>query len=165
MTITFYNQLNDNRVVSKNLGEALHSAECTPLGECSIQNPVIMIRQFNGYATVNYCYISDYGRYYYITEVIAHSGDLLEIRCKVDVLMSFGDVIRQCTGVCTANERIGTSYVVDKNLPLDTRKVMSVAEFSDSDFNQDSANELTHNFVINVAGGESEEPEPEPGEE
>jgi hypothetical protein len=159
MTITFYNQLNDNRVVSKTLPEPLHSAECTPCGECEIQNPVITVRPFKGYGQVNYCYIDDYNRYYYITSVTVKSGGLLELRCKVDVLMSFGNAIRDCRGVCVANENVGSSYVPDKNLPIDLRKKTKAYMFSDSDFNVGTATDTSNNFVLNVTGGNAAEPE------
>lgn len=157
MTVTFYNQLNDNRVLSKNLGNAVHSCVCSPFGECSLYSPIITIRQFNGYANINYCYIDDYGRYYYITDIVAKSGGILEIHCKVDVLKTFDAAIRQCSAVCTANENIGSGYVPDQNFPLDVRKTTTVYEFEGNPFNTESASDNTYNFVLNVAGGENVE--------
>lgn len=158
MIITFYNQLNDNRVVTKTLGNPIVSLPCSPFGDCSIQTPVITVRQFTGYANVNYCYIDDYGRYYYVTNVIAKSGGLLEIHCKVDVLMTYGDVIKQCSGVCVANELVGTSHIVDNNYPVECRKSTTVYEFEGEPFNIETASNNTYNFVLNVAGGENIEP-------
>lgn len=155
MTITFYNQLNDNRVLTKILGEPIHTAVCTPFGECSLHSPTITIRQFTDYANVNYCYIDDYNRYYYITDIIAKSGGILEVHCKVDVLKTFDTVIRQCGAVCIANEKIGSTYVIDPNLPLDVRKTIVAKEFPTTIFNQDSATQNTRNFVLTVAGGEN----------
>ena len=162
MNITFYNQLNDNRVINKNLGEALHTSVCTPFGECSLHSPKIIIRQFTGYANINYCYIDDYGRYYYITDVVAKSGGLLEISCKVDVLMTYAAVILVSRGVCIANENVGVSYIPDENYPVINKKITKYYEFEGDPFNTTTATDITKNFVLNVAGGEAPEPEPEP---
>lgn len=155
MNITFYNQLNDNRVLSKNLGAPIHTAVCTPFGECSLHSPVITVRQFNGYANINYCYIDDYGRYYYITDMIAKSGGILEVHCRVDVLKTYDAVIRQSVGVCVANEHVGASHIADKNYPLDIRKNTTVYEFEGDPFNTETATDYTYNFILNVAGGEN----------
>lgn len=162
MNITFYNQLNDNRVIDKNLGEALHTSVCTPFGACSLHSPVIVVRQFTGYANINYCYIDDYGRFYYITDVIAKSGDILEIHCKVDVLKTYGEVIKLSRGVCIANENMGVSYIPDENYPVINKKITKYYEFEGDPFNTTTATDITKNFVLNVAGGEAAEPEPEP---
>lgn len=164
MTITFYNQLNDNRVIDKILGDPVHSAVCTPYGECSIFTPVITVRQFNGYANINYCYIDDYGRYYYITDVVAKSGGILEIHCRVDVLKTYGDVIKLSRGVCVANENVGSSYIPDENYPVTNKRGTDFYEFEGDPFNTTTASNISKNFVLNVAGGEYLEPTPDPEE-
>ena len=160
MQVIMYNSISDPRTVDKSLTQVA-ICDCEPFGEMDISNPVIRVKPFDGFANVNFFYIGDYLRYYSVKKCVRISGNILEIYGAVDVLMTYRDVIRQSKGVCVANEYVGSSYVPDKNLPVDIRKVLTVAEFSDSDFNQDSATELTHNFVINVAGGTAEEPEPE----
>lgn len=166
MTVTFYNQLNDNRVVNKNLGEALHTSVCTPYGDCSLHTPVLIVRQFTGYANINYCYIDDYGRYYYITDVVAKSGGILEIHCKVDVLKTYGEVIKLSRGVCIANENVGSSYIPDDNYPVINKRGTDVYEFEGDPFNTTTATNISKNFVLNVAGGTGgTPPESEPAEE
>ena len=155
MTITFYNQLNDNRVLTKGLGEAIASVSCEPSGECSVHTPIIKVRQFSGYGNINYCYIDDYNRYYYITNVIAKTGGLLEIHCKVDVLKTYDAVIRQCAAVCIANEMVGSSYIIDKNYPVDIKKETTVYKFEGEPFNTETASDSSFNFVLTVAGGEN----------
>ncbi len=162
MTITFYNQLNDNRVMNKNLGEPLHSSVCTPFGECSLHKPVITVRQFNGYANVNYCYIDEYGRYYYITDVIAKSGGILEIHCRVDVLKTYRDVILVSRAVCVANENVGSSYIPDDNYPVINKRGTDIYEFEGDPFNTETASRLSKNYVLNVAGGSFDDPQPDP---
>lgn len=57
-------------------------------GESSIINPSFLIEATNpsGY---NYCYIAEFGRYYFITDITSVRTDIWRIDCAVDVLMSF----------------------------------------------------------------------------
>lgn len=57
-------------------------------GESSVISPSFLIEHSNpsGY---NYCYISDFGRYYFITNITSVRTGIWRIDCAVDVLMSF----------------------------------------------------------------------------
>ena len=61
-------------------------------GESSIINPSFLIETTNpsGY---NYCYIAEFGRYYFITDITSVRTDIWRIDCAVDVLMSFKNQI------------------------------------------------------------------------
>ena len=57
-------------------------------GESSIINPSFLIEHSNP-SSFNYCYISDFGRYYFITNITSVRTGIWRIDCSVDVLMSF----------------------------------------------------------------------------
>jgi hypothetical protein len=44
----------------------------------------------------NYCYITEFGRYYYITKIEPQSAGMCYIYCHVDVLMTYKNEIRNC---------------------------------------------------------------------
>lgn len=157
MQVEFLNTISDTRTVSKNF-TTIAKAECEPYGEFEIDSPVIRVRPFENFASVNMFYIPEYLRYYKRTGLKRISGNVIEIKGETDVLQTYGDVIRQCPAVCVANENIGTSYVPDKNLPVDLRKKTKAYIFSDSDFNVATADDTTNNFIINVTGGTAIEP-------
>lgn len=56
--------------------------------ESSVINPSFIIEHENP-SGFNYCYISDFGRYYFITNITAIRTGIWKIDCGVDVLMSF----------------------------------------------------------------------------
>ena len=58
----------------------------------SIENPTLEIHNAN-IAAYNYMYISDYGRYYFITDRESIAKDTYIVTCRVDALASFKDEI------------------------------------------------------------------------
>ena len=60
--------------------------------ESSVINPTILIEHLNP-SGFNYCYIEEFGRYYFITDIVSVRTNLWRIRCSVDVLMSFAQEI------------------------------------------------------------------------
>lgn len=63
--------------------------------ETSIIKPSVIIEASNlsGY---NYMYIAEFGRYYFITDIINVRNGLWKINATVDVLMSFKSSIESC---------------------------------------------------------------------
>lgn len=56
--------------------------------ESSVVNPVVLIEMENP-SQYNYCFIPDFNRYYFITDIVSIRTGLWRISCSVDVLMSF----------------------------------------------------------------------------
>lgn len=159
MNITLYNNYSDHRYLNKSIEtiETISGAE--PFGECSVQNPVMRLRPFENWAIVNYAYISDYQRYYFIDEIIMKSGDILELHCRCDVLMSFRKSIKESTGLLIANENLSTPYIKDNNYPVSLKKTLTTYVFSESPFNIETSGYFTgRNYVITVAGGGEYDP-------
>lgn len=154
MEVQILNTISDNRVVDK-IFTTIAITQCEPFGALDIDNPILRVKPFEGFANANYFYIPDFLRYYIITGVKRLSGNILEISGTIDVLSTYKEVIKQCPAICVANEKIGSTYVIDPNLPLDVRKTIIAKEFPTTIFNQDSATPNTRNFVLTVAGGEN----------
>ena len=74
--------------------------------ECSISNPVFMIEDTNptGY---NYAYIEEFGRYYYITDMVSVRNNLWRLHLSVDVLMSFKEYILNVPVILSDTETTG----------------------------------------------------------
>ena len=60
--------------------------------ESSVINPSFIIQAENP-SDYNYCYISSFNRYYFITNITSIRTNLWRIDCAVDVLMSFSSDI------------------------------------------------------------------------
>ena len=90
MTITFYSISEKRNKLSKTLGTGTQLTG-TMRERSSLIDPVILVES----ATVpgwNYAYIADFGRYYFITEIVAEQYKMFRISMHVDVLMSYKGV-------------------------------------------------------------------------
>lgn len=56
--------------------------------ESSVITPTFDVEAGN-VSGFNYCYIPEFGRYYFISDIVAVRTNLWRIKCNVDVLMSF----------------------------------------------------------------------------
>lgn len=75
-------------------------------GETSITNPVITIEIENP-TGFNYAYISEFGRYYFIDDMISVRTGLWKISMKVDVLESFKNNIREISVILSDSTNTG----------------------------------------------------------
>lgn len=113
MTIKLYHNDSDKRTVNKTLTNEGSLTGATIIDETTILNPRLKVRD-NGIIMVqyNYCYIADFKRYYYITNITVSNGYII-IDCKVDVLMSYANEIKACTGVIARQENVWSGYLDD----------------------------------------------------
>ena len=113
MTIKLYNNLSDKIVVDKNITQQGSDVTGTLRENCSIIDPVIKMSAIGTYLlSSNYAYISEFGRYYYITNIVC-AGDLFEVHMHVDVLMSFKGDIRSNNAVISRQEKNYNLYLQD----------------------------------------------------
>lgn len=114
MEITLYVNNSDNNVMSKNIIET-EKINVNLKGSCTLLNPVLTIKavDISKVTTCNYCYIPQFGRYYYIGNIKMNSGGIADIECSVDVLMSFRDSILNCNAILQRHESIFNAYLTD----------------------------------------------------
>ena len=113
MTIKLYHNDSDKRTVNKTLTNEGELQGAVIIDDTSILTPRLKVRD-NGIIMVqyNYCYIADFKRYYYITDITISNG-YIYIDCKVDVLMSYANEIKACTGVIARQEHVWSGYLDD----------------------------------------------------
>lgn len=113
MTIKLYHNDSDKRTVNKTLTNEGALTGAVIIDDTTILQPRLRVRD-NGIIMVqyNYCYIADFKRYYYITNITVSNGYIL-IDCKVDVLMSYANEIKACTGVIARQENVWSGYLDD----------------------------------------------------
>lgn len=80
--------------------------------ETSIISPVILVES-NTFPNYNYCYITEFNRYYYIEDIISVRNGLWELSLSVDVLMSFKDKLLECSAFIDRNEKYFAPYSID----------------------------------------------------
>lgn len=114
MTLKLYTNTSDKNHLDKNITQQGTDISGTLREDCSIIDPVISIEAITNFnlKTCNYAYISEFGRYYYITNIVC-SGKLYELHMHCDVLMSFRSQIRGNNAVIARQENAYNLYLAD----------------------------------------------------
>lgn len=145
MTIKLYSNLSDKIVVDKNITQIGADITGTLREDCSVTDPIIKLESTVGsnITTCNYAYISEFGRYYYINNIVC-TGKLFELHMHVDVLMSYRGTIRTNSAVISRQEKNYNLYLQDGVFKTYSQPHYEIKQFSNgfTDFN----------FVFCVAG-------------
>ena len=89
MELKIYNNNSNNNVLNKNL-TLVDTLEFNLKIDNSILQPVLILKN---YSQGNYCYIKEFKRYYYITDIKLLTGGLYQLQLDVDVLMTYKEII------------------------------------------------------------------------
>lgn len=89
MELKIYNNNSNNNVLNKNL-TLVDTLEFNLKIDNSILQPILILKN---YSNGNYCYIKEFKRYYYISDIKLLTGGLYQLQLDVDVLMTYKDVI------------------------------------------------------------------------
>lgn len=92
MTVTLYNNSSAYNVLHKNFGQAIASVTATVKGSCSVDNPTLLLN-YQSAASFNYFYVSDWGRYYRVTNRMLVPGEHMMISGQSDPIASFAGSI------------------------------------------------------------------------
>ena len=147
MTIKLYHNDSDKRTVNKTLTNEGALTGAVIIDDTTILEPRLKVRD-NGIIAVqyNYCYIADFKRYYYITNITVSNGYIF-IDCKVDVLMSYANEIKACTGVIARQENLWSGYLDDSENFNNQYNVVSLKKFSN-----ENAFTKTLSYILIVNG-------------
>ena len=126
MTVLAYTNLADNRQANKryHLIE-LGGAYCEVKGESSIISPTFTLSGISDsvVARMNYIYIPDWQRFYYVTDIKTELGKHYTIECYVDAIMSFYPQIKSLSCFVRRQKNKYNNYIPDTKIPArDTRK-------------------------------------------
>lgn len=146
-TIQLYQYSGDPRIVSKTLGSPVSEHTFLLKEGCSIDRPVI---QFSAaaaiMATLNYCYIPDFGRYYWITDRNSMVNGVVELTLESDPWTSFATQLRAATATVDRqpDEKKADGYIQDNQYIGKSYKKI---------FERDFPNELTDfSYILMTVG-------------
>lgn len=144
MNIILYQNISEYNAVNKSIHE-LTTLTGTLREESSIIDPIITISDIDSYVgSMNYAYIPDFNRYYFITNIESVNSNLWRVSFHVDVLYTYRAQIKSNSAIIERNEN---QYDLKLNDGLfKTQQNPRIAQFSfPSGFN-------TWNFVLAIAG-------------
>lgn len=127
----------------------IDDVSATIKGALSVENPVLILQYKSGIqSNVNYVYIPEYNRYYFVTDIINLTGGRYEIHCKVDVLMSFKDDILNLSCIVDkqSSKDNANMYLDDGSFVVQSKEFVNTINFPRG-FNDNGE------FILITAGG------------
>lgn len=145
MEIIFYNNTSTKNTLTKNIVERF-SVSGVLRDSSSITDPTILIDKNSDLINVNYCYIPEFGRYYFMQDIESVKNNLWMVSLHVDVLMSFRSDILKTTGIVARQENNYNSKLVDTLHPVSNDIDIYNYTFGAVPFNKG-------NYVVSIASG------------
>lgn len=146
MEIKLFKTLSPRKKLVKELTDGI-TLTGTLRSQSSVMSPSLQIQDIAviGY---NYCYIPDFGRYYYINDINALRANLFELSLGIDVLMTYASEIRRNYAIVDKVENFGVAfnYINDGSWINTNRTDQSIINFANG-FNDNGE------FILITAGG------------
>lgn len=101
MLVHLCNTTSERNMINKTIHQ-IQSVNAVIKGSISVETPTLILNYSGNSNNINYIIIPEFGRNYFITDIIDLTGQRYEIHCKSDVLESFKGSI------------LGLSCVIDK---------------------------------------------------
>lgn len=132
----------DVNVLSKTITDIMEVSG-TLKSNTSILTPSI---EFEGELTTNcnYMTIPEFGRSYFVTDVISTGNNRFIVSGRVDVLTTYASQIRACTGIVARQRDQWNLYIDDGSFKVYQNPILTVKQFPNG-FS-------TQKFVLAVAG-------------
>ena len=117
----------------------------------SISNPKLIIK--GDIRPYNYCYIAEFGRFYYISDITVNESDIQTITLTVDVLQSFKSYIENCNGLVERQRTKTNKYFNDSMMWTQNNKNIVPLHFLGGDYTPSLFDRTNNCYVITLAGG------------
>lgn len=114
MIINLCNTTDEKNVIDKVLSE-FTVFDGSLRSESSIINPVFDV-EIDNPSLYNYCFIPEFHRYYYITDVVSVRTNFWRIMLHVDVLKTFADSIKGCRCILANTEETENTQYIDSEI-------------------------------------------------
>ena len=124
--------------------------------DCSILKPVLFIKKesFPNYIKANYCYIPEWGRYYFIDDPVTCTGGFLRLQCSVDVMNTYRNEICGITTLIDRQENVKNMAINDNEFIANNKRDIVYKSFGNSVFNVGSMADGVNCIALTVTGGD-----------
>lgn len=122
---------------------------------CSVLSPKIVVK-YNGYLNINYMYIEEFGRYYFVNDVVSLRNNLWVVSGEVDVLMSYKDKLLEHSAIVYRTNKYPSNQFkyIDNYMPLSSIKYDNTVSFPElSNFIKPSNDNFSIFITVTGAGG------------
>lgn len=139
--VKFYHTNSPNNKLGKTLSDE-NIISCAFKGNCDILNPVIVVKS-DSFFDYNYCYIEQFKRYYFISDVEILPNNVYTLTLKVDVLDSYKEEILASQCDIVEQKEFNKDY---------NSNYQNLETFESETFTSDTSINLTDNFVLVTLG-------------
>lgn len=147
MNISLYKTNSEKNVVYKTLTNEVSFADVTFKNPTEILNPVITLATAIDVEAYNYCYIPEYNRYYYISNIVSVVNGLWTINLSVDVLMSFKQYFANFDVILKRSQTEYNKYINDGEIVTAADNIISTVKFPQTPLNKQMY------FILTTVGG------------
>lgn len=145
---SFSKRHNSTLQPAANWGTLLQNVELKD--DSSMEEPVFRLGYSTWNASYNYVYVTDWNRYYFVTNVNITLGRVWEVECKLDLLGTYkADITGSTQYVVYANT--SNTEIIDSRIPIKTTKTLSAVTTPLSDYCN-----ATGTYLLTVSGAGSD---------
>lgn len=119
--------------------------------ECSLINPEIII-QYDKPPDFNYCYIANFGRYYYVENIVSMRQNLWRVRLRCDVLMTYKTQILNLTARIARQQYTYSYRQIDSEIPFTNDPEITVQDIPN---NLNLGKPHYENILLTVVGNDT----------
>ena len=128
MEITLYKTRSDRKSVTKSVTDGV-TRSVTLKGSYQVETPVFMLSRgdneyFNGY---NYLYCKELNSWYY-AELTLMPGNMVQIACSIDALMTHRDEIYGLNCMIERQEFVFNPYINDSMMPVSQGSIIEAID-------------------------------------
>lgn len=149
----------DPRVINKTFSSTA-SVSAEVWGDCSRENPTLLLDYTASVLTANYAHIGDFGRYYYVKDVVITEGHKMKVNLAVDALKSFEQTILRTEFFIRRSEAKANWSIPDELCPVFAGYKPDPIAWG-SDLYSIDPNTSTCIVLEIIGSGSPDEPEPE----
>ena len=152
ISITLYSVTDENNKLNKTLGTGT-TYTGTFRDEADVMDVTVELEIPNAQITSssvlsrNYAYISDFGRYYFITDITVVQSNLVRFTMHIDVLMTYKTEIKAMKGIMLRQENYYNLYLNDPELKKFAYPLIQHTAFPNM------INSTDYHFYLTTAGG------------
>jgi hypothetical protein len=145
------------KVIEETTPVTTQKANIKPTAEVDIINPTFIFDNPATVLTCNYLYCDTFSRWYYITNISVDTAQRAIVECKIDVLQTYAQQIKNSVATILRSESIGqpTKYI-DNKLPVypSKKNVTSIVMSQISvPLNSQLSTTDGDNYLLTVVGG------------
>lgn len=148
MYLQIGNYMGDKFDVNKTFNILENTTSVELWGVSSVTKPTIIISIDLYNRLYNYCYLSEFGRYYFIDNVQI-DGERVILSLSVDVWKTWKTGIQSCYGNAVRSESEGINNITDSKIPFNQNVKILTKKFQTTPFSTENG----FNYVLITSAG------------